>query len=193
MTDHKIIDNFFPSDAFKKLHDFLLPQLTDIEKGRKHLEWYYLPGVTGNYYMPDSEYANKIKSELSDEDMKEDWRLFYLQHMVYAHTIVSPQLYKEIMPYCSKLLDIKALIRIKINMFPNTETLREHGMHIDYDYPHKAGLFSINTCDGYTKLEDGTKINSVANRMLLFDGSKPHTSSTTTDQTIRVNINFNFF
>lgn len=84
-------------------------------------------------------------------------------------------------------------MRIKINMYPNTEILKEHGMHSDYTFPHKTGLFSINTCDGYTKLEDGTKIDSVANRMLLFDGSNPHSSSTTTDQPVRVNININYF
>ena len=78
-------------------------------------------------------------------------------------------------------------------MFPNTEKLHEHGMHVDYDYPHKAAILSINTCDGYTKLEDGTKIDSVANRMLIFDGSTLHTSTNTTDQTVRININFNYF
>ena len=64
---------------------------------------------------------------------------------------------------------------------------------IQWRIPHKTGIFSINTCNGYTKLEDGTKIDSVANRMLLFDASRPHTPSTTTDQTVRVNINFNYF
>ena len=97
------------------------------------------------------------------------------------------------MPHCGKLLDIKALIRIKINMYPNTEILKEHGMHIDFPFSHKTALLSINTCDGYTKLEDGTKIDSVANRILLFDASTPHTSSTCTNQPVRVNININYF
>ena len=78
-------------------------------------------------------------------------------------------------------------------MYPNTETLHEHGTHIDLPFSHKAGILSINTCDGYTKLEDGTKIDSVANRMLLFDASTLHCSSTTTDQPVRVNININYF
>ena len=78
-------------------------------------------------------------------------------------------------------------------MYPNTEKVHEHGEHADYSWKHKTALFSLNTCDGYTKLEDGTKIDSVANRMLLFDASTPHTSSTCTDQPVRVNINFNYF
>ena len=78
-------------------------------------------------------------------------------------------------------------------MYPNTEILKEHGMHIDYKFSHTAGILSINTCDGYTKLEDSTKIDSIANRMLIFDASNPHAPSTTTDQPVRVNINFYYF
>ena len=66
-------------------------------------------------------------------------------------------------------------------------------MHIDTEYSHKAAILSINTCDGYTKLKDGTKIDSIENRILLFDASKPHTPSTTTDQPVRINININYF
>ena len=78
-------------------------------------------------------------------------------------------------------------------MYPNTEKIHEHGMHTDDLFPHKAAILSINTCDGYTKLEDGTKIDSVANRVLLFDGSKLHTPSTCTNQPVRMNININYF
>ena len=51
----------------------------------------------------------------------------------------------------------------------------------------------MNTCDGYTKLKDGTKIDSVANRVLLFDPSKEHCSTTTTNVPARFNININYF
>ena len=61
-----------------------------------------------------------------------------------------------------------------------------------FDFSHSAALFSLNTCDGYTKLKDGTKINSVANRVLLFDAGEEHCSTTTTDDFTRVNININY-
>ena len=64
---------------------------------------------------------------------KDDWKLFYLTHMIYANTVVSPFYYEVLIPHC-KPLDIKSLIRIKINMFPNTEILKEHGMHSDYSF-----------------------------------------------------------
>ena len=67
------------------------------------------------------------------------------------------------------------------------------GLHIDYPYLHKIAVLYINSCDGYTKFEDGTKIDSIANRMLIFDGDTMHTSSTTTNEIARCNINFNYF
>ena len=92
-----------------------------------------------------------------------------------------------------KKLDIKSMIRVKINSYLKDDKLREHELHTDYNYYNNGAVLSINTCDGYTKLEDGTKIQSVANRMLLFDASKPHCSTNTTNKQRRVNINFNYF
>ena len=85
-----------------------------------------------------------------------------------------------------------SLLRIKGNFYPHTETLKEHAGHRDYLYSNTGALYSLNTCDGYTKLCDGTKIPSVANRILIFDSSIIHNSTTTTNAAGRFNINFNF-
>ena len=87
---------------------------------------------------------------------------------------------------------MKCLIRIKANLYPNTERLHEHPMHSDFPFPHSGALLSLNTCDGYTKLKDGTKIDSVANRILLFDPNEEHCSTTTTNVSARINININY-
>tara|TARA_Y100000310_G_C20265729_1_gene615691 strand:+ start:58 stop:669 length:612 start_codon:yes stop_codon:yes gene_type:complete len=196
---YKLIDDFLPTDEFRKIHDLLIPSL---EEHRKN--WYgsddegvYVNRNTGKplsipkplpwLYVPN---PSKVKSYFNKEN-KSRKNLFYFTHPVYKISVVSP-FFNMIMPHC-KPLDIKSLMRIKINMYPNTEIIHEHGMHSDFPFSHKSALLSINTCDGYTKLEDGTKIDSVANRMLLFDASKLHTSSTCTDQSVRVNINFNYF
>ena len=86
----------------------------------------------------------------------------------------------------------RSLLRIKGNFYPHTETLREHAPHTDYKFSHTGALYSLNTCDGFTKLYDGTKVDSVANRILIFDASTSHNSSTTTTSAGRFNINFNF-
>jgi len=51
----------------------------------------------------------------------------------------------------------------------------------------------MNTNNGYTKFEDGTKIESVANRMVFFSSNMKHTGTSCTDEKIRVVINFNYF
>jgi len=66
-------------------------------------------------------------------------------------------------------------------------------MHQDYEWEHKGALLSLNTCDGYTRFETGEKIDSVANRIIFFDPSIRHTSTNTTNDKRRININFNYF
>ena len=181
--DYGVIDNFIPSDAFDELKTFLLSS-GERGKGKQNdsekLPWYHTPAG----------YA--VNRDFKKPDSTRNWRLFYLTHMIYSDTITSPY-YERILSHCCEQLDIKSLIRVKINMYPNTEKIYEHGMHFDYHFPHKGAILSINTCDGYTKFEDGTKIDSVANRLLLFDASKLHSSTTTTNQPVRINININFF
>ena len=65
-------------------------------------------------------------------------------------------------------------------------------MHKDTNYSSLGAIFSLNTCDGYTKLKDGTKIDSIANRILLFNASEEHCSTTTTNVSARINININY-
>lgn len=54
-------------------------------------------------------------------------------------------------------------------------------------------IFYLNTNDGFTILNGETKINSVENRILLFDPSELHSSTTCTNDKCRVNVNFNYF
>ena len=93
-------------------------------------------------------------------------------------------------------LNIFSLLRIKINCYPKTEKIIIHGKHKDFSGFNgsiKAVLFSLNTCNGSTILEDGKEIKSVANRALFFDCMKPHSSTSCTDKEARFNININYF
>ena len=80
----------------------------------------------------------------------------------------------------------------KVNFYPRTDDIVYHKKHTDLPFEHTGALFYLNTNDGLTVLEDGTKIESIENRILLFDASRPHHSTTTSDQTRRMNINFNY-
>jgi len=116
---------------------------------------------------------------------------YYFTHVFYARTINS-SFYNILDPIIEKL-NANALIRIKGNMHPNVNKFIENNKHIDYDFQHKGAIFYVNTNNGFTILEDGTKIESIENRLLMFDPSKLHNSTNCTDEKCRVNINFNYF
>ena len=88
----------------------------------------------------------------------------------------------------------KAIVRIKANFYSKTSEIIEAESHHDYDSdpPHQGAIFYLNTCNGFTRVK-GEKVMSVANRLLYFDASKEHNSSTCSDEKGRFNINFNYY
>ena len=90
-------------------------------------------------------------------------------------------------------IEVKALIRVKANLYTYAGTQIEHGFHRDQTYSHKGAILTINSNNGYTLFKDGTKIESIENRLLLFDPSEEHSSATCTDSAKRINININYF
>ncbi len=133
-----------------------------------------------------------IQPTVSDDTDDEYW-CWYAQHLVFNDGMPITQTYNRLYQiFRNKLPDFRAFIRIKINFYPHTEVLREHPKHTDADYSHKAAVFSLNTCDGFTRMHDGSIIDSVENRIVFFDASKEHNSTTTTNFHGRYNINFNY-
>ena len=134
-------------------------------------------------------YFNDKVADMNDQDKFH----FYWTHTFFKQDGgVTSSFYKILDPILKKL-KFKALIRIKANLFSNQGKIVEHEDHSDFPFAHKGALFSLNTCNGSTILKNNTKISSIANRMLLFDPSIPHRSSTCTDENTRVNININYF
>jgi hypothetical protein len=133
------------------------------------LPWYYNSGV----------------SHVEDGDG-------YFTHLFYDKYKPNSDNFHVFSPFIEKL-KIKSLIRIKGNMYMKTPKLHIHKGHKDFDYDHKAAIFYVNDCNGYTILNDKTKIESKKNRILIFDPQVIHSSTTCTDQPFRVNINFNYF
>jgi hypothetical protein len=162
-SKYEIIDNFLPKEDFIKLKDTIL---------HYNFPWFF---------------QNQINHLHSLKDTS-----FYFTHVIYVDEQNSNH-YKLMKDLFFHRLKMKALIRIKVNLYPHTSKISVNKKHVDMNFKHKAALFSINTCNGFTTLEDGTKINSIENRMLLFDASKVHASSTCSDKKARFNINFNYF
>lgn len=93
-------------------------------------------------------------------------------------------------------IDPLAVLRIKANLTLQHDTQLKHDLHVDITNASNPFLMTsilyMNTNNGYTMFEDGTKIDSVANRLVTFPNYIRHTSVSCSDQTYRLVINFNY-
>ena len=160
---YEVIDDYLPKEEFEKIKGFMMGE---------DFPWFYKPDVTF--------------------DQLEQSKTMYFIHMFYKNSMPNSNFFELIFPLLNKL-NIKGLIRVKANMYPNIGQDVENLPHVDYEFEHKGAIFYINTNNGPTVLEDGTKIDAVENRILFFDSSKKHYSTHCTDQKVRVNININYF
>ena len=165
----KVIDNFLSDDDWSLLKN---TYINDILTG--YLPLYFTPFVSSK-----NDGENQILN-------------YYFEHHIYReHKVFSDELYAFTLDKILPKLDLKAFIRIKLNAYPNIGILREHNPHIDYDFPHKGALLFLNTCNGFTRIEN-EKVESIENRIVFFEPNKYHNSSTCTDQKLRLTINFNY-
>ena len=88
-------------------------------------------------------------------------------------------------------LEVKELIRIKANLNVKTEVPIQTGYHIDYPDATTA-VFYLDTNNGGTELNKTTFVESVANRIVIFDSNTQHTGVTCTDQKKRIVLNINY-
>ena len=56
----------------------------------------------------------------------------------------------------------------------------------------KTAVLYLNTNNGYTKFKTGEQVESVENRLVLFDGNVQHAGTTCTDKRYRAVFNLNF-
>ena len=122
-------------------------------------------------------------------DSNNDW---FGAHVVYDQGVPTSDVYEEIGNIFFPYFEMRSLLRIKINFYPHTHSVIEHASHVDYDFSHTAAIFSLNTCNGYTKIGNDAIVDSVENRIVFFDGSNQHRSTTTSNQSGRFNISFNY-
>jgi Rps23 Pro-64 3,4-dihydroxylase Tpa1-like proline 4-hydroxylase len=69
-------------------------------------------------------------------------------------------------------------------------------MHVDLQDTWdnlKTAVFYINSNNGSTIFKDGTEIESIANRLVVFKSNLDHSSVSCTDQKARYVINLNYY
>ena len=181
----KVIDNFLDKNDFNEVQEAVMAA---------NFPWYHFDQPVNVTHLQSD--WDKTPQEIKKETERVS-DFFFMVHMLYdnqnPNAANKEGALNAILPITSKL-KVKELIRVKINSYPNQGKLIEHMWHVDTDYKHKGCLLALNTCDGYTKFKDGdTKVDSVANRAILFDPSIEHTGTNTTNAQRRVNLNINYF
>ena len=75
-------------------------------------------------------------------------------------------------------------------MYTNQNINLSHDSHTDHRFPHYTAIYYINTNNGPTTVGD-KDVESIENRLVLFDGLIHHNSNLQTDTAARINININ--
>lgn len=161
--NYEVIDNYL-SDAD---HLTILSTMTSVS-----FPWYYNPSIVAESGENPYDY--------------QFGHIFYRDYQTWSnHFITIRPLIDAIKP--------KALIRVKGNMNPPTGEHYYGGWHNDYDFPCTTAVYYLNTTNGWTEFENGERVESVANRLLVFDSQLRHSGVTCTDQKTRVLLNLNYY
>ena len=163
---YQIIDNFLSKEDHEKIKYVMMESM--------EFPWFY-------------------HNTVSYEDRQEEG--YFFVHSLYKNYSPCSQYYPLVSPIL-EILKPKSLMRIKANLYPNISEKTENLNHTDFSFPHNSALYYLNSNNGCTILDDDgeyIEVESVENRLLIFEGHKLHRSQHCTDQKVRVNISFSFF
>ena len=175
----KIIDNFLPKEIFDKIQKNFL----GIE-----FPWFWCTQVVYDNECICEELDNfqmvhvlSINDEYRVEKNRE-----YLEPLIGA--ITNYELKNTQNNFYSKIF----LLRAKINLNQKTHKIIKSGFHIDTQVESKTAIYYLNSNDGFTEFEDGRIVESVENRIVIFDSKIRHTGTSCTNQKRRIVLNLNY-
>ena len=163
----KVVDNFLPEANFKLAQSLIMD--------------YGFPWMWNDSVTKDVGY--------SDPDEFQFIHLFY--HPMSGVVTDYPRWLEIIKPYADRMNAI-SLMRIKANLNVATPEYITREFHTDFTVKCTTAIAYINDNNGYTLFEDGTKVQSKENRVVIFDSQMRHAGIPCTDEKRRVVINFNF-
>ena len=171
----EIEDNFIKHKEFDRLHQLMLVH--------KEFPWIYNETVD---FVGDVDNPHKFQFTHS----------FY-QRYRWSYSNREKDI-QDLQPIITKIKPI-SILRIKANLLTRTPNIVENEFHVDFGMTEErlklwtTSILYMNSNNGYTLFEDGTKVESVANSMVTFPANMKHTGTTCTDEKVRVVINFNYF
>tara|TARA_B100000925_G_C21804215_1_gene385956 strand:- start:10 stop:492 length:483 start_codon:yes stop_codon:yes gene_type:complete len=136
--------------------------------------------------------GNKIAWNCLDGAVSPNDGNYQFVHVLYTQYSPCSPFFDALGPIWQKLQPC-SIVRSKANLNMKTIEHVESEYHTDVDNCITA-IYYVNTNNGYTEFEsNGMKVNSVENRLIIFDSNEKHRAVTTTDTSRRVVINFNYF
>lgn len=187
MEKVEIIDDFLDDYLLQELKLGLLPNT----ENKPSLPWSFGEKAGGN--------TSALKN----------YQFTYLFYTGYP-TLFCDDSYYLVDPIVQKIPDLYQLVRIKANLQPHSEEKYVSAWHWDSTFggvrdennklikqgkPIKNAyvcIFYLNTNNGYTELDDGTKVDCVENRLLIFPNEMKHRGVSTNDTMFKSVVNIVF-
>ena len=117
---------------------------------------------------------------------------YHMAHVFYQPKIGVNSEYCRIWKPMMEKIKVSSMERIKANMTFQTSKPVPSAYHSD-ELGSKTGILYINTNNGYTEFKNGVRVNSVANRVCIFDSNLQHRGTTHTESSKqRITVNFNY-
>lgn len=121
-----------------------------------------------------------------------DSNRFYFTHMFVLDQKINSEFYGDIEKIILSKINYNKIYRIKANCYVKEPKNFKSEKHTDENFEHKVLIYSLNTNNGYTLLDEKVKIDSIKNRALFFNGLIEHRAVSQTDTKIRLNINITY-
>ena len=160
----KVIDDFLQWEDFLKINNLMLSP---------KFSWFY--------------------NSFVDDEYGEDGEKYQFTHTFYKQPDGNNSEHIHILNPLFEKLNAQLLVRVKANMNPRSVDKELGVLHRDVKYDCNTAIYYVNSNNGYTEFEDGTKVKSVENRVVIFNSNMLHTGRNCTDENVRVLINLNYF
>ncbi|ATV46289.1 hypothetical protein [Lake Baikal phage Baikal-20-5m-C28] len=163
-SNYEVIDNFLDKEHF----DTIKNTLTSLD-----MNWFYRDNMTSD-----------------DEN-----GMCYFTHNFFIKNAIYSPFFNLLEPLLAKL-NIALLIEVRSNMTISKEDRYESSWHIDNPYKNsKTAILYLTTCNAKTMINvenEILEIDSVENRILIFDTNISHKMKSATDAKRRIIINLNY-
>ena len=162
----KVLDNFLPQNQFKPIQDFFFSG---------ELDWRWNDSIAGK---------------------NDSLNNFQFNHVFFNTR--NPYLDRKYSPYSNYLKPIflklapMYTLRVKANLRPRTSFPHKGNWHTDIDIDSLTAIYYLNSNNGYTEFESGEIINTIENRIIIFDSNLKHRGVSCTDQKRRIVLNINY-